>query len=66
MLIIRQPISRHLAGAERRGSVRMLRIGNLQKPFNWRLRAGGHTHIWTRNRSFEFQRLSEGHKAILG
>jgi hypothetical protein len=33
MLVIRQPLpAQHLAGAERRGAVRMLRTGNLQKP----------------------------------
>ena len=46
MIVIRQPISRHLDKADwreriGRGSVRMLRIGNLQKPFSRRLRAGG-------------------------
>jgi len=40
MIVIRQPLpAQHLAGAERRGSVRTLRIGNLQKPFSRRLRA---------------------------
>ena len=44
MIVIRQPLpAQHLARAERRGSVRTLRIGNLQKPLKRRLRAGGRT-----------------------
>ena len=32
MIVIRQPLSQHWAGAERRGEVRSIRTGNLQKP----------------------------------